>query len=95
MKEKILRLIDNNISGAQDNAYRARRQFDRMAPEQLDKEYGESGRKCKDILADYEADVKAANDMKTWFMLNTPNVEVQPRAEAGEARCSESAGTES
>lgn len=74
MKDKILRLIDNNLGGAQDNAYRARMQFGRMTPDQLDKEYGQSGRKCKDILAEYEDAVKEATDMKAWFLANTPNL---------------------
>lgn len=68
MKDSILRLIDNNIAGAQDNVYRARQQFGQMTLEQLDKEYGESGRKCKDIFTDYEDALKKANDMKTWFL---------------------------
>jgi len=71
MKDKILRLIDNHISGAEDNAYRSRMQFGRMTTEQLDNEYGQSGRKCKDILEADEAAVKEAIDMKAWFMANT------------------------
>ena len=71
MKDKILRLIDNHIIGAKDNAYRSRMQFGRMTTEQLDNEYGQSGRKCKDILEESEAAVKEAIDMKVWFMANT------------------------
>ena len=39
-----------------------------MTPKQLDEEDEDSGRKCKDILADYEDAIKKANDMKTWFL---------------------------
>ena len=68
MKDKILRLIDNNIKRAEDNVYRSRMQFGRMTTEQLDKEYGQSGRKCKDILMESEAAVKEAIDMGAWFI---------------------------
>ncbi|MFA6903363.1 MAG: hypothetical protein WC236_09795 [Gallionellaceae bacterium] len=70
MKNKILRLIDNNIAGAEDNSHRARMTFGGRTPEQLDAEYGKSGRKCKEILDEYETALKEANDMKVWFLAN-------------------------
>ena len=71
MRADILSLINNNISGAQDNLARARMQFGRMTPEQLAEEYGESGRTCGSILAEYEAHAINAKAMKAWFEVNT------------------------
>lgn len=71
MKEGILRLIENQIIGAQDNAFRARMQFGSMTPEQLEAEYGQSGRKCKDVLAESEGALKEATEMKEWLIANT------------------------
>lgn len=71
MKERILQLIENQIIGAQDNAFRARRQFGNMTPDELEAEYGQSGRKCKDVLADNEDALKEANEMKEWLIANT------------------------
>lgn len=71
MKERILQLIENQIIGAQDNAFRARRQFGHMTPDELEAEYGQSGRKCKDVFAEAEVALKEATEMKEWLIANT------------------------
>jgi len=72
MKKNVLKLIDAHIGIAQDNAYRAQKQFGGRSPECMDKEYGQSMRKCKDILAEYESALAEAIAMKIWFMANSP-----------------------
>lgn len=81
MKDKIMKLIEARISGAEDNACRARMQFGRMTPRQLDSEYGESGQKCRDLLDEAETALKEAVAMKTWF---TANVADTPFNQSGE-----------
>lgn len=68
MKSKVLRLIENAISGAYDNAYRAKLKFGNMSSQELDQEYGESGRKCRDILEEYVQAEKDAQEMRQWFL---------------------------
>ncbi len=71
MKAKILKLIDSAIGGAEDNFYRAKMQFGKMNDEQLDKEWGQSGKTCRQHYKEY-ADEKAEKlAMKEWFIKNT------------------------
>lgn len=46
--------VASELGNAIDNLFRARRQFSRVPPDGLDKEYGESGRTCRQILAEAE-----------------------------------------
>lgn len=71
MKDKILKLIDSAIGGAEDNYYRAKMQFGRMTDEQLDKEYGKSGKTCRQHLQEYSEDKQEKLAMKKWFIENT------------------------
>lgn len=71
IKERILRLIDNNINDVEHNTYIIRRTLGKMTPEQLDKEYEKYGRKCRDVLADAENELNTAREIKTWFINNT------------------------
>lgn len=60
MKQKILSILNIELSHAKDNLARAESQFSGMSMEQLSQEYGESGETCVDILNRYE---KAYQDM--------------------------------
>lgn len=71
MKSKIMNLIDKHISVAEDNELRAKMQFQGLNDDEMENEYGQSGIKCKDVLAGAEAKLKEAKDMKTWFFNNT------------------------
>ncbi len=58
----ILRILENNLSQAEDNLCIVIQQFKRMTPEQLNTEYGESGQTCSSILRDYRAAVALAKN---------------------------------
>ena len=55
MKDKVIKIIQGSLAGAEDNLYRAKRQFD---PRQMDlsQEYGSSGRSCQSILDGYQTE---------------------------------------
>ena len=65
MKDKILKILDGKIVGAEDNLYRAKMQF-RGAD--LDSEYGQSGRKCGDILQGYYDELDELVEMRSWLL---------------------------
>ena len=70
MRAAIIKLLDNHISGAEDNANRARMAFGRMTADQSSKEYGQSGRTCQQILTEANEALAAAKAMKSWFEAN-------------------------
>lgn len=53
MKEQVLKIVKGALGGANDNLYRAKIQFGKMTQKELGEEYGQSGRTCGDILAEY------------------------------------------
>jgi len=54
MKKQVLEIVKNAMAGAEDNLFRANRQFGNMTEEELDKKYGQSGKKCGEILSGYQ-----------------------------------------
>lgn len=54
MKDQVLQIVKGALAGAEDNLYRANMQFGKMTQEELGEEYGQSGRKCGDVLAGYQ-----------------------------------------
>lgn len=71
MKDKILKLIDSAIGGAEDNLYRAKMQFDRMTDEQRDKQWGESGKTFREHYQGYVDEKAEKQAMKDWLQRNT------------------------
>jgi len=62
-KKVILGALASESANASDNLFRARRQFGDGSKMNLDAEYGQSGRTCRQILAEAEQwskDVEAA-----------------------------------
>lgn len=53
-KKVILHALASESANASDNLYRALRQFSNLSPAELDKEYGQSGRTCREILIESE-----------------------------------------
>lgn len=59
-----------------DNLERARAAFRAHTPEMLDREYGQSGKSCRQILAEYEDDRRAwqvASDMLDSMIAAVPS----------------------
>jgi hypothetical protein len=59
-KQTIIDALNNHRG---DDLYRAKRQFGWMKDEELDREYGDSGKTCREIVRGYEehaAEVDAA-----------------------------------
>lgn len=71
MKEKILKLIERKIVGAEDNLIRAKMQFN-PATQDLNREYGQSGRTCQSIINGYQDEYDELIAAKKW--LNDLNV---------------------
>ena len=53
-----LQIIKQELSCADDNLYRAKLRFGNLTPEELSKEYGESGQSCGEILDSCERTVR-------------------------------------
>lgn len=70
MKEKIITLLEENVGRAEDNLVRAQLRFARMTCNQLNDEYGCSGKTCREILGEYKSAYQEAIDLKTWFLEN-------------------------
>ena len=54
MKEQVLMIVKDALANAGDNLYRANMQFGKMSLKELSEEWGQSGRKCGDILLGYQ-----------------------------------------
>jgi hypothetical protein len=65
-KDKVLRIIANELNNAEDNFQRARMQFARMSGE-LSLQYGQSGRTCGEILEQYRSEVSALKECVAWL----------------------------
>ena len=58
-KAIVIRALESRSSCASDNLYRARRQFANTTGDDMGKQYGESGRTCRQVLDEYEAEASA------------------------------------
>lgn len=66
MREKVLEILKRNLSGAEDNALRAHMQFGKMSDAQLDQQWGQSGRSCRDVYEGYKKDLDEAKACVEW-----------------------------
>lgn len=66
MKEKILKIIESKISGAEDNLIRAKMQFN-PATQDLSREYGQSGKSCQSIIDGYQREYDELIASKKWL----------------------------
>lgn len=64
MKDKILKILDSKIRGAEENLYRAKMQ---CRDADLGSEYGQSGRTCGDILQGYYDELDELVEMRSWL----------------------------
>lgn len=62
-KKTTLRALHNMLG---DDLYRARRAFNGMSEEQLNRQYGESGKTCAQILREYEYHDEAVRAAISW-----------------------------
>ena len=65
MKNKVIKIVDAKLAGAEDNLYRANMQFRNADPES---EYGQSGRKCGEIWQGYKDEVEELKEAKRWIL---------------------------
>lgn len=63
MKDKILKILNSSLAGAQDNLHRAKLQFSNGG---LDEEYGQSGKTGAKIVGDYFDEVKEIERCVAW-----------------------------
>lgn len=66
MKDKVLQLVEMEISRAEHHDSRVRFQFSKVGEPFLDKEYCGSGKTCREIMAGAEQSLQEAHDMKGW-----------------------------
>lgn len=64
MKDKILKILDSRLAGAEDNLYRAKMQFKHS---DLSSEHGQSGRTCGDILQGYYDELDELAECRLWL----------------------------
>lgn len=72
MKDKVLRLIDAEISRDADNLRRAEAAFGRMSTTGLDREYGQSGKTCREIWDGYKNNLAESKKIREWFLKAVP-----------------------
>ena len=65
MRDEIIKILDAQISGARDNLYRSKMQFRNS---DLNSEYGQSGRKCGEILQKDYDELSKLVKMRSWLI---------------------------
>ncbi len=58
-----------------DDIYRAKSAFRNLTADQMQRQYGQSGKTCAEILAGYEAHEKKVNDALAWLASAATNTE--------------------
>jgi len=67
IKNKVMVIVNSKVVGAQDDLYRAKRQFSGLDSEGLKTTYGQSGKACGDILQEYEDKVVELEKCLEWI----------------------------
>ena len=67
MKTKVLEIILNTLSAAEDDLYRANMEFGKLSAKKLAKEYGESGLTCGEIFDVYKLEVARLKQCAEWL----------------------------
>lgn len=57
MNQDVIEAVKSKLAGAEDNLYRTKMGFRHLSQAAMNEDYGQSGRTCKSILADAEAEV--------------------------------------
>ncbi len=57
MKQKILEILERELSNAKDNLYRCEAKFKGYTTEGMDTKYGDSGSTCAEIVHSYKRPV--------------------------------------
>ena len=52
--DKIIHILNGYLGNAEDNLFRAKLKFKGLSQEELDAQYGQSGKTCQEILEDYK-----------------------------------------
>ena len=58
--------VKTSLGNAEDNLYRANLQFGNMTEEELDKNYGQSGRSCRSIRDGYQQGCDHLKECVQW-----------------------------
>lgn len=66
LKNKVMMIVNSQISGAHDDLYRAKRRFHGMSEEELNHPYGQSGKTCGEILIGYKDKVNELEKCLDW-----------------------------
>lgn len=64
-KERIIKIVRSSRG---DDLERATMAFSQYTPEQLDKEYGQSGQTCRQILESYQREAADTQEMVDWLI---------------------------
>ncbi len=67
VKNRVLKLVKMNLGLAIENLHRATNSFSKLTEKELNSEYGESGRTCKEILDEYKVEVSKAKKNVKWI----------------------------
>jgi len=66
-EKKIMGMVRNALTGAEDNLYRANQQFGTMSDQQLDQEYGRAGKTCRQLFTEYQDEVDDIKGCMQWI----------------------------
>lgn len=66
IKDKVLLVVARKVHAAQDNLYRAERQFTGMDSEELKQPYRASGSSCQQVLDSYKSAAADAQLQLDW-----------------------------
>jgi len=66
MKDKVLKIVKDSLSIAEDNLYRAKLQFGKMSERELEQEHGQSGRTRGEILDGYQNERDERKECVAW-----------------------------
>ena len=65
-KDKVALIVARVVSEAEDNLYRARRQFEDMDEDEMKAPYGLSGKTCQEVLNEYKNAAADAANCASW-----------------------------
>ena len=73
MKNKVIKIVEAELAGAEDNLCCANMQFHNADPES---EHGQSGRNCGQIWQGYKDEVEDLKKAKSWLLSVEPLINV-------------------
>lgn len=67
MKERLLKLVESSLIGAEYNLYLWSMEFKNKSFKELDQEYGQSGRTCLEVLTEAQEEVAELKACVEWM----------------------------